>query len=113
MSQSRRQFLAQAISGGASLAAFPTSHLAAEPKNPKAQIAITLDLEMSAQYPRRELTEWNYEKGNLDEATKDYAVRAAKLVKELGGVIHFFCVGRVLEQPKRRRAGPKPARNVG
>ena len=40
---------------------------------------------MSAQYPRRDITEWNYEKGNLDEATKDYAVRAAKLVKELGG----------------------------
>jgi peptidoglycan/xylan/chitin deacetylase (PgdA/CDA1 family) len=99
MSQSRRQFLSQAVVAGAGLAALPVSHLAAEPKRPKAQIAITLDLEMSAQYPRRDITEWNYEKGNLDEATKDYAVRAAKLVKKLGGVIHFFCVGRVLEQP--------------
>ena len=96
MNQSRRQFLFQAVAGAVLASA---SQLAAEPKKPKAQIAITLDLEMSAQYPRRDITEWNYEKGNLDEATKDYAVRAAKLVKELGGVIHFFCVGRVLEQP--------------
>jgi len=81
------------------LAASSAAGFAAEPKKPKAQICITLDLEMSAQYPRRDITEWNYEKGNLDEATKDYAVRAAKLVKDLGGVIHFFCVGRVLEQP--------------
>jgi peptidoglycan/xylan/chitin deacetylase (PgdA/CDA1 family) len=99
MSQSRRQFLSQAVAGGAVLAASSAAGFAAEPKKPKAQIAITLDLEMSAQYPKRDITEWNYEKGNLDEATKDYAVRAAKLVKELGGVIHFFCVGRVLEQP--------------
>ena len=79
MSQSRRQFLSQAIAGGAVLAAASASGFAGEPKKPKAQIAITLDLEMSAQYPRRDITEWNYEKGNLDEATKDYAVRAAKL----------------------------------
>ena len=64
-----------------------------------AQIAITLDLEMSAQYPKRENLEWNFEKGNLDEATKRYAVEAARIVKDYGGVIHFFCVGRVLEQP--------------
>ena len=92
----RRQFLASSTAACAGLTG--ASLLAAEPQK-KAQIAITLDLEMSAQYPRREMTEWNYEKGNLDEATKDYAVRAAKLAKELGGVIHFFCVGRVLEQP--------------
>lgn len=65
----------------------------------KAQIAITLDLEMSAQYPTRDRVEWNYEKGNLDEATKKYAVEAARRVARLGGMIHFFCVGRVLEQP--------------
>jgi peptidoglycan/xylan/chitin deacetylase (PgdA/CDA1 family) len=65
----------------------------------KARIAITLDLEMSREYPRRGMLEWDYEKGNLDEPTKRYAVEAARLVKQLGGVIHFFCVGRVLEQP--------------
>ena len=71
--------------------------LFAAPSQPrKAQIAITLDLEMSAQYPKREQIE---KKGNLDEATKQYSVAAGKLAKELGGVIHFFCVGRVLEQP--------------
>lgn len=69
------------------------------PKMPRARIAITLDLEMSAQYPKAGMTEWNYEKGNLDEATKNYSVEAARKVKKAGGVIHFFCVGRVLEQP--------------
>jgi peptidoglycan/xylan/chitin deacetylase (PgdA/CDA1 family) len=64
-----------------------------------AQIAITLDLEMSREYPRRGMVEWDYEKGNLDAATKQYALKAARLVKDRGGVIHFFCVGRVLEQP--------------
>lgn len=75
------------------------AHQAVGANPPRAQIAITLDLEMSAQYPRRELVEWNYEKGNLDEATKRYALEAARLVRRAGGVIHFFCVGRVLEQP--------------
>ena len=54
---------------------------------------------MSAQYPRRDITEWNYEKGNLDDATKHYSVEAARIAKERGGLIHYFCVGRVLEQP--------------
>jgi peptidoglycan/xylan/chitin deacetylase (PgdA/CDA1 family) len=45
------------------------------------------------------MSEWDFEKGNLDEATKQYAVDAARLVKHAGGRMHFFCVGRVLEQP--------------
>ena len=65
---------------------------------PKAQIAITLDLEMARNFPRREDLHWDYEKGNLDEATKKYAVEAGRRVKERGGRIHYFCVGRVLEQ---------------
>jgi peptidoglycan/xylan/chitin deacetylase (PgdA/CDA1 family) len=69
------------------------------PKEPRARLAITLDLEMSAQYPKPGMTEWNYQKGNLDEETKNYSLKAARLVKKTGGVIHFFCVGRVLEQP--------------
>jgi peptidoglycan/xylan/chitin deacetylase (PgdA/CDA1 family) len=64
----------------------------------KAQIAITLDLEMSRNFPTWETTHWDYEKGNLDTDTKQYSVEAARRVKERGGVIHFFCVGRVLEQ---------------
>ncbi|QDT45824.1 Polysaccharide deacetylase [Gimesia alba] len=65
---------------------------------PKAQIAITFDLEMSRQYPRREMLEWDYQKGNLNQATKDYSLKAAETAKASGGIIHFFCVGRVLEQ---------------
>jgi peptidoglycan/xylan/chitin deacetylase (PgdA/CDA1 family) len=103
---SRREFLA-ACSAGVALALHPAA--ATEPAGPqqavpdktgrKAQIAITLDLEMSREYPRRGMLEWDFEKGNLDQATKQYAVDAARTAAELGGVIHFFCVGRVLEQP--------------
>lgn len=94
---SRRRFLTAIAAAGAA-AWMPKRASADADENRKARIAITLDLEMSAQYPRRDLTEWNFEKGNLDEATKRYAVEAAKIVKDAGGVIHFFCVGRVLEQ---------------
>src|SRR5579864_339687 len=94
---SRRQFLSSSLAVACTAA---TAQVFAQPKPArKARIAITLDLEMSAQYPKRGMTEWNYQKGNLDEATKKYAVEAAKIAKERGGLIHFFCVGQVLEQP--------------
>jgi peptidoglycan/xylan/chitin deacetylase (PgdA/CDA1 family) len=64
----------------------------------RARIAITLDLEMSAEYPQRGITEWNFEKGNLDADTKNYALQAAHVAEEYSARIHFFCVGRVLEQ---------------
>jgi peptidoglycan/xylan/chitin deacetylase (PgdA/CDA1 family) len=93
---SRRTFLG----GSAALVAATASRsLCAEEPKRKAQIAITLDLEMSREYPRREMTEWDYKKGDLDEPTKQYAVEAADVVKRAGGRIHFFCVARVLEQP--------------
>jgi len=63
-----------------------------------ARIAITLDLEMSRNFPTWEATHWDYEKGNLDEATKRYAVQAAHRVHQFGGKIHYFAVGRALEQ---------------
>lgn len=88
---SRREFLAFA----AGIAAGTTAK-AAEPE--RALIAITLDLEMSRRYPTPDQMHWDYEKGNLDEPTKRYAVEAARRVKEQGGRIHFFCVARVLEQ---------------
>ena len=94
----RRGWLRTALPLGA-MAFMPRASNADELPTRKARIAITLDLEMSAQYPQRDQLEWNYEKGNLDEATKRYAVEAAKIVNDFGGVIHFFCVGRVLEQP--------------
>ena len=93
---SRRQMLSGGLSGVA--AALSAAALNAAPK-PTAQIAITLDLEMSRHYPRRGMTEWDYQKGNLDEATKQYSVQAAKIAESFGGHIHFFCVARVLEQP--------------
>jgi hypothetical protein len=63
-----------------------------------ARVAITLDLEMSRNFPTWETTHWDYEKGNLDEPTKRYALEAAERVHQLGGTIHYFAVGRVLEQ---------------
>jgi peptidoglycan/xylan/chitin deacetylase (PgdA/CDA1 family) len=95
---SRRRFLTKStVATGVAICGSGTAHGGA-PASGKALIAITLDLEMSADYPRRGMREWNYEKGNLDEATKRYAVEAARVVAEHGAVIHFFCVGRVLEQ---------------
>jgi hypothetical protein len=64
----------------------------------KARIAITLDLEMSRNFPRWQDTHWDFEKGNLDDAAKQYSVEAGKRVMRHGGSIHYFCVGRVLEQ---------------
>ena len=94
-SLSRRRFLSAVTAGGiASAAGFSTF---AVPKR-KALIAITLDLEMSAEYPKRGITEWNYRKGDLDADTKKYAVGAAKVAKDRGGLIHFFAVGQTLEQ---------------
>ncbi len=92
---SRRGFLA-ACAG----AACGGSLLAAEPANDrKALVAITLDLEMSRNFPTWEQTEWDYEKGNLNTETKRYAVEACRRVKKHGGVLHCFAVGRVFEQP--------------
>jgi hypothetical protein len=53
---------------------------------------------MARNFPRWEDTHWDYEKGNLNQAAKDYAVAACSRVKKRGGVIHSFCVGQVLEQ---------------
>src|SRR5947209_17565516 len=90
----RRSFLAACTSGALAAAA---GSAAARPRD-KALVAITLDLEMSAEYPRRGMTEWNYRKGDLDADTKRYAVKAAEVVKDRGGRIHFFAVGQTLEQ---------------
>jgi peptidoglycan/xylan/chitin deacetylase (PgdA/CDA1 family) len=98
----RRNFLWQASAAGAALATTGrgSAFAADETKQlrDKALIAITLDLEMSRNFPTWEETHWDYEKGNLDTDTKAYAVEAASRVKGRGGLIHFFCVGRVLEQ---------------
>jgi peptidoglycan/xylan/chitin deacetylase (PgdA/CDA1 family) len=89
----RRAFLSAA---GAMLAVGTRG--AAPPRPGKARVAITLDLEMSRNFPTWEQTHWDYEKGNLNAPTKKYAVQAARRVKKQGGRLHFFVVGRVFEQ---------------
>lgn len=95
--EARRAFLASGVALASGLSRLGAAE-AAEPAADRALVAITLDLEMSAQYPTRDQTHWNYEKGNLDADTKRYAVEAARRVKARGGVIHFFSVGRTMEQ---------------
>ena len=88
----RRAFLTAA---GATLA---SASLAAQPAPRRAQVAITLDLEMSRNFPAWDDTHWDYEKGNLNEETKRWAVEACRRVRRAGGVAHCFTVGRVFEQ---------------
>jgi hypothetical protein len=91
----RRQFLGASVAMAANVFA-GRSVQAARPDH--AQIAITLDLEMSRNFPAWEDTQWDFEKGNLTPATIRYAVEAGRRVAERGGKIHYFCVGRALEQ---------------
>jgi hypothetical protein len=94
----RRGLLASALGTGLA-AAWPVPRAFADPPPAKkALIAITLDLEMSRNFPTWDQTHWDYEKGNLDVATKRYAVEAARRVKAGGGVIHFFALGQTMEQ---------------
>jgi peptidoglycan/xylan/chitin deacetylase (PgdA/CDA1 family) len=93
----RRRFLAGGAAGAFGLVGYRAGR--AEPSHAgKALIAITLDLEMSRNFPRWEDTHWDYEKGNLDEAAKRYTAGVCKRVKAAGGVAHLFAVGRVFEQ---------------
>jgi hypothetical protein len=99
---SRRNFLTMSALAGAGLlsqTSLPGQTPQQQPTNDrKALIAISLDLEMARNFPKWEDTHWDYEKGNLNEETKRYAVEAARRVKARGGVIHFFLVARALEQ---------------
>src|SRR5262245_55409577 len=92
----RRQFLAASGAAIATAAAAPTECLAAD--DGQALVAITLDLEMSRNFPVWTDTHWDYEKGNLNDETKRYTVEACRRVKAAGGVVHCFAVGRVFEQ---------------
>lgn len=99
---SRRGFLAASALAGGSLLLRPRlaaqesrRELAADPE--RALVAITLDMEMSRNFPAWEQTHWDFEKGNLNETTKRYCVDAGRRVKARGGVIHYFLVGQVLE----------------
>lgn len=94
---SRRRWL-QTCSALGLASALPTRSIASPIVRDRAQVAITLDLEMSRNFPTWETTHWDYEKGNLNDEAKQYAVGAARRVAAAGGRIHFFVVGRVLEQ---------------
>src|SRR5690349_24639962 len=94
----RRGFLASTLGTGLA-AAWPMPRAFADPPPAKkALVAITLDLEMSRNFPTWDDTHWDYEKGNLNAETKRYTVEACRRVKAHGGVIHCFAVGRVFEQ---------------
>lgn len=96
---SRRSFLSSATVAAAIAGTNPSVASFNQPSpQSKAQIAITFDLEMSRKYPKPDMLEWDYQKGNLNEATKQYSLNAARIVKDRGQLMHFFCVGRVLEQ---------------
>lgn len=71
----------------------------------KAQIAVTLDLEMSRNFPRWDDLHWDYEKGNLNEETTRYTEEACAWVRAAGGKAHCFVVGRVLEHEKTEWLG--------
>jgi peptidoglycan/xylan/chitin deacetylase (PgdA/CDA1 family) len=95
---SRRRFLEATGAAGAGLALNGAIEAAGAAPAGKALIAITLDLEMARNFPRWEDTHWDYEKGSLTDEVKRFAVEAARRVKARGGRIHFFLVGRALEQ---------------
>lgn len=99
---SRRHFLAGLLTAAASTG--PPDRVlswhsqATKPRQDRALIAITLDLEMSRNFPTWDQTHWDYSKGDLDEDSKKYALEASRRIKEDGGLAHFFVVGRVFEQ---------------
>jgi hypothetical protein len=92
----RRSFLPVPLIASAT-ASFPEAFIGPSVTD-KALVAITLDLEMSRNFPTWEQTHWDYAKGNLDDPTKRYATEAARRVKANGGVIHFFALGQTMEQ---------------
>src|SRR5215831_15830852 len=94
----RRRFLENTIVGGVGLCYAKSSAGEDVAQSDKALVAITLDLEMSRNFPKWDDTHWDYEKGNLNEETKKYTAEACRRVKAAGGVLHCFAVGRVFEQ---------------
>lgn len=93
----RRQFMGSAAAAAVAAPAAAGQPTVAELRG-KALVAITLDLEMSRNFPAWETTHWDYEKGNLNDETKRYAVEACRRIRAAGGVAHCFAVGRVFEQ---------------
>src|SRR6516165_2140598 len=105
---SRRRLLAGSLTAGAGLLLWGRGPSGESPgqanqgpapaARDRALIAITLDLEMSRNFPTWDQTHWDYEKGNLNAETKRYTVEACRRVRERGGVLHCFLLGHTLEQ---------------
>ena len=70
-SYSRRDFLAASAVAPALAAEGDRDDLRS-----RALVAITLDLEMSRNFPTWDDTHWDYEKGNLNDETKKYTLEA-------------------------------------
>ena len=81
---SRRRFLANSVAAGSALAG--SKVLGSHADHGQALIAITLDLEMSRNFPTWEQTHWDYEKGNLNDETKRWSVEACRRVRQAGRV---------------------------
>jgi peptidoglycan/xylan/chitin deacetylase (PgdA/CDA1 family) len=94
----RRRFLAGTVAAGMGYLFARAPGFEKHAEDDKALIAITLDMEMSRNFPQWDDTHWDYEKGNLNDETKKYTVEACKRLKAAGGVLHCFAVGRVFEQ---------------
>ena len=94
----RRRFLAAAGTAAAAAAGAGSGANERVEDGDRALVAITLDLEMSRNFPAWSDTHWDFEKGNLNDETKRYTVEACRRVKAAGGVLHCFAVGRVFEQ---------------
>jgi hypothetical protein len=94
----RRRFLAGAGAAGMGYFLAKPPGFAKHADASKALVAVTLDLEMSRNFPKWDDTHWDYEKGNLNDETKKYTVQACRRVKAAGGVLHCFAVGRTFEQ---------------
>jgi hypothetical protein len=95
---SRRRFLAGSLAAGLGFVAGDASAARRHAEADKALVAVTLDLEMSRNFPTWGDSHWDYEKGNLNAETKKYAAEACRRVKAAGGVLHCFAVGQVFEQ---------------
>lgn len=96
----RRDFLKTASLAAASLGSLaPATGQPAlsRPGRGKGTIALSVNLEMSRNFPRLGDTHWDYEKGNLDAENKRYAVELGRFLKARGARANYFVVGQVLE----------------
>jgi len=94
----RRRFLAGTVATGMGYLFARAPAFEKHAESDKALVAVTLDMEMSRNFPKWDDTHWDYEKGNLNDETKKYTVEACQRVKAAGGLLHCFAVGSTFEQ---------------